>query len=66
MGYKIKEMREAKSMTQEELAEKSGISRVTISGLENGTERNTMSKTLIKIAKALDVTIDQLFCTENV
>ena len=36
MGYKIKEIREAKKMTQEELAEKSGVSRGTISALENG------------------------------
>ena len=62
MGYKIKEIRESLDMTQEELAEKSGISRVTISGLENGTERNTMSKTLIKIANALGVSLDQIFC----
>lgn len=61
MGYRIKEIREAKNMTQEELSEKSGISRVTISGLENGTERNTTSKTLVKIAAALGVTIDQIF-----
>ena len=31
MGYKIKEIREAQKMTQEELAEKSGVSRGTIS-----------------------------------
>lgn len=66
MGYKIREMREAKDMTQEELSEKSGISRVTISGLENGTERNTTSKTLVKIAKALGCTVDQIFFADNV
>lgn len=66
MGYKIKEIREARAMTQEELAEKSGISRVTISGLENGTERNTTSKTLVRIASALGVTVDQIFFTETV
>lgn len=66
MGYRIKEIREAKNMTQEELSEKSGISRVTISGLENGTERNTTSKTLVKIAAALGVTIDQIFFAEAV
>lgn len=66
MGYKIKEMREAKDMTQEELAEKSGVSRVTISGLENGTERNTTSKTLVKIARALDCTVEQIFFADAV
>ena len=66
MGYKIKEIREKRSMTQEELAEKSGVSRVTISILENGTERNTTSKTWVKIARALEVTVDQIFFTEDV
>lgn len=66
MGYKIKEIREAKGMTQESLAQSSGISRVTISGLENGTERATSTKTLLKIAKALGVTVDQIFFEECV
>ena len=35
MGYKIKDIRESLGMTQEELAEKSGVSRTIISGLEN-------------------------------
>lgn len=64
MGYKIKELREKRNMTQEELAEKSGVSRTIISFLENGNP-NTTSKTLVNIARALDVSIDQLFCTEN-
>lgn len=52
MGYKIKELREAMKMTQEELAEKSGVSRGTISALENGIDRTTTSKTLVKLAQA--------------
>ncbi len=66
MGYKIKEIRESKHMTQDELAQKSGISRVTISAMENGVERNTTSRTLVKLAEALGVTIDQIFFTESV
>ena len=42
MGYKIKELREAMKMTQEELAEKSGVSRGTISALENGIDRTSV------------------------
>lgn len=61
MGYKIKEFREARGMTQEELAVSSGISRGTISALENGTTRTTTTKTLLQIAKALDTTVDQIF-----
>lgn len=66
MGYRIKEIREKRGMTQEELAEKSGVSRTTISALENGTERATMTKTLINLAKALGVTVDAIFFAESV
>lgn len=66
MGYKIKELRESMKMTQEELAEKSGVSRGTISALENGIDRTTTSKTLVKLAQALDTTVDRIFFTKGV
>ena len=66
MGYKSKELREAMKMTQEELAEKSGVSRGTISALENGIDRTTTSKTLVKLAQALDTTVDRIFFTKGV
>lgn len=66
MGYKIKELGEAMKMTQEELAEKSGVSRGTISALENGIDRTTTSKTLVKLAQALDTTVDRIFFTKGV
>ncbi len=66
MGYKIREKREEKDMTQEELSEKSGVSRTTISGLENGTLRATTTKTLVKLARALGTTVDQIFLPECV
>lgn len=64
MGYKIKEVREASKMTQEELAEKAGVSRTIISGLESGTLKNTTSLTLLKIAKALDKNVQDIFFTK--
>lgn len=66
MGYRIKEAREKKKMTQEELAEKSGISRATISALENGTMRATSTKTLLKLAEALGTTVESIFFSESV
>lgn len=66
MGYKIRELREAKRMTQEELADKSGVSRGTISALENGSMRNTTSKTLLKLAQALGTSVEHIFFTEGV
>ncbi|MBQ7346066.1 MAG: helix-turn-helix transcriptional regulator [Oscillospiraceae bacterium] len=66
MGYRIKEKRKAMKMTQTELAVKSGVSRATISGLENGTLRATSSTTLLKLARALETTVDQIFFQEAV
>lgn len=66
MGTKIRERREFLKMTQEELAEKSGISRVTISALESDSQRNVSSKTMIAIAKALDTTVEKLFFDQSV
>lgn len=61
MGNKIKERRDLLKMSQEELAEKSMVSRATISSLENNSERNTSTKVLQKIAAALGTTVGELF-----
>ena len=66
MGYRIKEVREAKKMTQEELSEKSGVIRGTISALENGVNRITTSRTLAKLAQALGTSVDQIFFADGV
>ena len=66
MGYRIRELREAMKMTQEELVDKSGVSRGTISAVENGSMRNTTSKTLLKLAQALNTSVDRIFFTETV
>lgn len=61
MGNKIREFRKKKLMSQEELAEKSGISRTTISMLENNPNRNTSTKTMKAIALALGATVEKIF-----
>ena len=61
MGYRLKEIREEKKMTQEELERRSGISRQTISAIENDRMGNVMVGTLLALANALDTTIDSLF-----
>lgn len=61
MGYRIKERREELKMTQETLAQKSGISRVAISLIENGKITNVSSKTLLALATALGVRLDEIF-----
>ena len=66
MGCKIKERREFLKLSQEELAEKSAVSRATISSLENNSERNTSTKILKRIASALDTTVGELFFADDV
>lgn len=65
MGNKLREYRESIGMTQVELAKKSKVSRVTISQLEQGVERNTTTKTLLRIAKALDTPVEYIFFSDN-
>lgn len=66
MIYKIKELREQKGISQEELSKKSGVSRTIISGLENEGIKNTTASTIAKIAEALDVKVSDIFFTNEV
>jgi len=66
MGNLLKKTRIEQGMTQTELSEKSGVSRITISALENGTQRSTMTGTLQKLAAALGKTISDIFFPESV
>lgn len=59
--FRVKEEREKKGMTQEELAKKAGVSRTIISGLESGTINVTTTKTLKKIAEALGKNVSDIF-----
>ena len=61
MKYRVREIREQKKMSQEELEKKSGISRQTISAIENDKAENVKVGTLKAIATALGTTIDCLF-----
>lgn len=58
-GDKIRQKRIAKCMTQEDLANLSGIHRATILRLENGQQKPKMNK-LIPIAKALECDVEEL------
>lgn len=60
MAYNILIRRKEKNMTQEELASRSGISRATISKLENGEEVEVKLSTLDAIADALGCTIPDI------
>jgi transcriptional regulator with XRE-family HTH domain len=59
LGKKVKERRNKLKLTQERLAEISGLHRTYIAGIEKG-KRNVSIKNLEKIARALKVKPDEL------
>ena len=61
LGFKIKECREEAHITQEELSKKSGVSRTIISGLESGAITVTTTETLLRIARALERKVTEIF-----
>ena len=60
LGMRIRYLREQKKMTLEDLAFEAEINKNYLSDLERG-ERNPTVKVLEKIAKALNITISELF-----
>ena len=66
VNYRIKERRQQINMSQEELAEQSGVSRTIISGLESGSITVTTTGTLVKIADALKCDVSDIFFTREV
>lgn len=61
VGFKLKNARLQRNLTQQELADKSGVSRVTIALIENGQTRDVMASTLLKLANALNMSVNDLF-----
>ena len=57
----IMERRKHMGLTQTELAQMSGVSRMTIYALEHGKCKNTTLRTLNRIASVLGCTVDSLF-----
>jgi transcriptional regulator with XRE-family HTH domain len=60
LGQRIREFRKRKGLSQEELAEATGLHRTYIGGIERG-ERNVSIINLSQIAKALDISLSVLF-----
>jgi transcriptional regulator with XRE-family HTH domain len=59
IGDRIREIREARKMTQDQLAEKSDISKGFLSDVENN-KRNVSSENLLRIANVLGASLDYL------
>jgi transcriptional regulator with XRE-family HTH domain len=59
VGERVREVRQAKRLTQDQLAEKTRMSKGFVSDLENGN-RNVSSEYLLRIANALGASVDYL------
>lgn len=64
MKNKVKEERERQGISQEQLSNKSEVSRTIISELENGKTDVITNVTLEKIAKALGKKVTDIFFTD--
>lgn len=64
MNNKIKELRKANSVTQEDLAYAVGVTRQTIISLENG-KYNASLQLAYKIAKFFNTSIESVFIFEE-
>jgi transcriptional regulator with XRE-family HTH domain len=60
IGRRIKELRNSKKISQEQLALKAEIDRTYMTGVENG-KRNVSIMLIERIIKALDTTYEEFF-----
>ena len=60
IGNRIRELRKAQELTQEELGEKANLHNTYIGAIERG-ERNLSLDSIEKIAKGLDIDVKELF-----
>ena len=56
--------RRKKKLTQQQVAEAAGISRSSLSKIENGKDLSVSKDLMLKLAKILDSTVDYLFFSE--
>lgn len=58
---RLKELRTERGISQEELSEMCGISRATLSKIENNEEVNVNTRTITKISDAFEVKPSEIF-----
>lgn len=58
-GRRLRQLREAHGLSQEELAFRAGLHRTYVSSAERG-ERNVSLVNLVRLARALDVHVSEL------
>ena len=60
IGARVKEIRNKKGLTQEQLSERMEINPKYLSSIERGNENPTLN-TLIKLSESLEVDLNQIF-----
>ena len=63
-GDRVRELRKARQLSQEELAHRAGVHRTYLGSIERG-ERNPSLKNMTAIAEALGVSLSELFSLAN-
>ena len=58
-GLRVRQLREALGLSQEDFGEAAGLHRTYVSGIERGTRNPTLT-VLFRIAKGLELTLDEL------
>lgn len=58
---RLKEFRELQGISQEELSKKTGLSRTTISKIENNEEVNVNTRTIVRLAEVFGVAPSEIF-----
>jgi len=60
LSKRLKELRKKASWSQQKLAEKSGLSYNAITKIEQGAAKNPTIQTIMKIADAFHISLDEL------
>ena len=60
LSKRLKELRKQKGWSQQKLAERTGLSFNTITKIEQGLGKHPTLKTLIKLAEAFEIGLDEL------
>lgn len=61
MRFNVKEVREMRGLSYEQLAQKSGVARSYIQRIESDDSVNPSARVLCKLATALDVPVEMIF-----
>ena len=57
LRLELTEMRKSKHMTQAQIAERSGLSKSTISNIESGEEKGVTLASIMKYVRAIDASL---------